>query len=156
MNPKRSRAAWHRGRARAVALALLTAGGMGAGVSPAIASARSLCAGPKVAKAVWVRDAHFHGWSLHFYPTRCGRSTAAADPRLVFDDAIGQANPPSGKPQGWDPDSGSLFEQFECHAKVAQFIDPTKPSWDLETFRPQVPWVVMILDGCNPPPASGT
>ncbi len=117
-------------------------------LAPSAAQAFSLCP-QKVSRAVWAHG--WAGWTLKVYPSVCGRLTAAVDPRAVFDQAIDTAAAPAGEPARWDPDAGSMYEQFRCHAWGAQIVDPTKPSWNLDTWRPLVSWSTEIRYACNPP-----
>jgi hypothetical protein len=98
-----------------------------------------------ISRAGWVRLTP--GWRLVVVPSACGRSVASTRAAAAFRQAIELAAPPRGRPSGWDPHPGSLLEQFRCHAEFA----PRKPSWDLEAWRPAVPWLVEVLDLCNPP-----
>ena len=47
---------------------------------------------------------------------------------------------------GPDANGRSLYLQFRCHALFAA----AKPAWDLEAYRPAVPWARLIATGCNP------
>jgi hypothetical protein len=94
--------------------------------------------------ATWTRAPQ--GWRIIVTASTCGRAVAAARPQAAFAQAIGAAAPPPGRPRGWDPSPGSLLEQLRCHADFAR----DKPTWDLEAWRPQVPWLLEVLDLCNP------
>jgi hypothetical protein len=104
--------------------------------APAQAAAGHGCH-PLVVSATWSAG------RLSIAPSACGRRVAAKRPRRVFRAAIAAGG------QG-APNRRSLYRQFECHVLFA----PSKPRWNLEAWRPLVPWVQMVLTGCNPP-ASG-
>jgi len=72
----------------------------------------------------------------------------------MLEQATSSAKPPPGKPKGWDPNPNSLLEQLECHAYIVSVVDPSKASWNLDSWRPAVPWWIEVFDFCNPP-ASG-
>jgi Protein of unknown function (DUF2599) len=123
--------------------------------TPPVAAALSLC-GSKIASADWAYNSVGNGYTLHVHPSGCGRATAALDPHTAFDQAIAKATHiPQGQHKGWDPNPGSLFEQFECHARSG--IALVKSSWNLDAWRPEVSWVTEIREKCNPKPtASGS
>jgi Protein of unknown function (DUF2599) len=114
------------------------------------ARALSLC-GAKFRGSHWTYNSLFTGYTLHVEMTACGRATAWANPKAVFNDAVASA---SGRPQGkgstWDPNPGSMFEQFECHARGLPAV--VKGTWNLDSWRPQVSWVTEIRERCNPAP----
>jgi hypothetical protein len=116
---------------------------------PSPAQAISLC-GAKIHASHWGYNSVYDGYTLHVEMTVCGRATAALHPKPIFDEAISDATDlPKSEHKGWDPAPGSLFEQFECHADsvVAPLV---KPSWNLDDWRPQVPWVQEVKEKCNP------
>ena len=69
----------------------------------------------------------------------------------MLEQATSSAKPPPGKPKGWDPNPNSLLEQLECHAYIVSVVDPSKASWNLDSWRPAVPWWIEVFDACNPP-----
>jgi hypothetical protein len=85
--------------------------------------------------------------SLRVYPTASGR--AAARQR-------GSAGPEAD--EAWSevlavaPDAGTpgMRQQFRCHWELAEVLQPGKPSWNLEPWRPVVDDATMVGAGCNP------
>ena len=49
-----------------------------------------------------------------------------------------------------DANTAGLRAQFLCHWRFAEFAQPGKTSWDLESWRPDVDDNTMVLAGCNP------
>ena len=49
-----------------------------------------------------------------------------------------------------DADTPGMREQFDCHWTWARLLEPDKPTWNLEPWRPVVPAESMLLEGCNP------
>lgn len=116
---------------------------------PPSAQAISLC-GAKMYGSHWGYNSVHDGYTLHVEMTPCGRATAWASPKPIFDEAVSDATDlPKGEHKGWDPAPGSLYEQFKCHADSV--IAPVKkPTWNLDAWRPQVPWLQEIKELCNP------
>ena len=50
------------------------------------------------------------------------------------------------------PDAGTpgMREQFDCHWTWARVLEPDKPTWNLEPWRPPVGADLMAAEGCNP------
>jgi hypothetical protein len=50
------------------------------------------------------------------------------------------------------PDAGTpgMHDQFRCHWELAEALQPGKPSWNLEPWRPVVDDTTMVSSGCNP------
>ncbi|HMT50863.1 DUF2599 domain-containing protein [Dietzia sp. UBA5065] len=93
-----------------------------------------------IASATWA-ESDF-GPSLEVVPTADGRgnpgvSGAALAWREVLDLA---------------PDAGTpgMREQFDCHWTWARVLEPDKPTWNLEPWRPPVGADLMAAEGCNP------
>ena len=84
--------------------------------------------------------------SLRVYPTRAGRIEA------------GQLGTFAQAEEAWtevlalSPDAATpgMKAQFLCHWHVAEFVQPGKPSWNLEPWRPVVSDDQMLAAGCNP------
>jgi Protein of unknown function (DUF2599) len=53
----------------------------------------------------------------------------------------------AGRP---NPDTPSMFMQFECHFFYVSKIDQNKVSWNLDTKRPYAPLAGQISTKCNP------
>jgi hypothetical protein len=103
-------------------------------------SAGSAAPGPLVASATWVRGSG--GRSLHVVPTAAGRA----------------ATGPSDEARAWaevlrivpDADQPGMQAQFDCHWVYARLVQPDKPSWNLEPWRPVVTDQRMVDARCNP------
>lgn len=89
---------------------------------------------PAIERVEWAEDLE-GGRSLQVFPTAWGRDPRAAE-------------------QGWaevialepEADTQVMELQFRCHALGA----PEKESWNLEPWRPDVPFHEMLLARCNP------
>ena len=85
--------------------------------------------------------------SLRVYPTVSGRAAARQ---------LGSAGPEAD--EAWSevlalaPDAGTpgMRQQFLCHWELAEVLQPGKPSWNLEPWRPVVDDAQMLASGCNP------
>jgi hypothetical protein len=84
--------------------------------------------GAYVGRAWWTRRSGAPADSLFVSPTWCGRAFATVAHSASFNEAFRKAGP--------RPYNGgimnSLFNQFACHADLAQW----KPEWHLDTFIP--------------------
>lgn len=90
-------------------------------------------------RVVWMNTPD--GESLHVYVTKRGYTEARVTPRSAFAEALRDAHLPY---------SDSMYNQFVCHAYLAP---PTKVSWNLDTWRPDVGLPqTMMKDNCNPQP----
>jgi hypothetical protein len=95
-----------------------------------------------VATARWFREAR--GFQLRVRPSLAGRRSADQAPARALAEALTAARP---TPLTVTPSvRRSLTNQLRCHADFA----PRKPTWDLETWRPDVGYVQTVLDLCNP------
>ncbi len=100
---------------------------------------------PFVEHTQWVRWNQLP--SLRVYPTASGRAAARQ---------LGSAGPEAD--EAWAellaqaPDAGTpgMREQFLCHWELAEVLQPGKPSWNLEPWRPLVDDTTMVSSGCNP------
>jgi hypothetical protein len=84
--------------------------------------------------------------SLRVYPTPFSRAAAgAAGSSGQGDDAWREvlARTP-------DADTAGMREQFLCHWRFAELVQPGKVSWNLEPWRPVVDSARMFDAGCNP------
>lgn len=89
---------------------------------------------PAIERVEWAEDLE-GGRSLQVFPTAWGRDPRAAE-------------------QGWaevialepEADTQVMELQFRCHVLGA----PEKESWNLEPWRPDVPFHEMLLARCNP------
>ena len=95
---------------------------------------------PFISRVQWVRGSG--GLSLHVVPTASGRTaqgTAAADEAWA---EVLRLAP--------DADQPGMRAQFDCHWTFARIVEPDKPSWNLEPWRPVVTDKQMVDAGCNP------
>jgi hypothetical protein len=121
------------------------------GVAPASADPGSSAlpyAPPFVDHVVWGRwSQRSQLSSLRVYPTASGRVAARQ---------LGSAGPEAD--EAWSevlaqaPDAGTpgMRQQFLCHWQLAEVVQPGKPSWNLEPWRPVVDDATMVGAGCNP------
>ena len=85
--------------------------------------------------------------TLRVYPSAAGREVAgdvgktAAQSDEAWREVLALAP---------NADTVSLRSQFLCHWRFAEFAQPGKTSWDLESWRPVVDDSTMVLTGCNP------
>jgi len=100
------------------------------------ARAHTWC-GAQIASARWITLPE--GRRLVVRPNTCGRRTATRSPKAAFAEAIRRGGRGA-------PDYRSMYWQFVCHAQFAN----SKPTWDLEAWRPDVGWVGTVAAGCNP------
>ncbi|MEU8898583.1 DUF2599 domain-containing protein [Nocardia sp. NPDC048505] len=82
------------------------------------------------------------GARLLVYPTTAGRRTSypGSDDRAWQEvvDAAPDANSPG------------MRDQFICHWVWARLVQPDKPSWNLEPWRPAVGYQATVDASCNP------
>lgn len=71
-------------------------------------------------------------------PTRAGRAASRDELDIAWKQAVRKGV----------PDRRGLRQQFLCHP--LSVVARTKPTWDLETYRPTVGLVRTMLAGCNP------
>lgn len=95
---------------------------------------------PFVASATW-GDSDY-GVTLRVAPTPSAlRATGPADAATAWAEVLRLAP---------DADTPGMREQFDCHWTWARLLEPDKPTWNLEPWRPDVTADVMLLEGCNP------
>lgn len=84
--------------------------------------------------------------SLRVYPTMTGRVEAGEFGTVHQGDEawseVVKRHP--------DADTPGMREQFLCHWRFVEHVEPGKTSWNLEPWRPVVNSVMMILTACNP------
>ena len=85
--------------------------------------------------------------TLRVYPTASGREVAGEMGKTTAQSDEAWAEVIALAP---DADTVSIRAQFLCHWRFAEFAQPGKTSWDLESWRPSVDDNTMILAGCNP------
>lgn len=71
-------------------------------------------------------------------PTKAGRAAGLEELRIAWRQAVRRGV----------PDRAGLRDQFLCHP--LSIIARGKPTWDLETWRPNVGLSRTMLSGCNP------
>ena len=104
------------------------------------ASATPTAVPPFVARVQWVRGSG--GRSLQIFPTPSGRAARGA-----LDDDEAWAEVLRRAP---DADQPGMRAQFDCHWTFARLVDPDKPSWNIEPWRPVVTDRQMVDARCNP------
>lgn len=95
---------------------------------------------PLIASTTWA-DSDF-GVTLKVAPTPAGREAwGALDADSAWQEVL-QLAPDAGTP--------GMREQFDCHWTWARILEPDKPTWNLEPWRPVVADEQMLAEGCNP------
>ena len=109
-------------------------------VGSATSTATPVAEPPFVARVQWVRASG--GRSLHIVPTASGRAAqGAANDDEAWAEVLRLAP---------DADQPGMRAQFDCHWTFARVVDPDKPSWNLEPWRPVVTDSQMVDARCNP------
>jgi len=100
---------------------------------------------PYIDRVTWVSYGGLP--TLRVYPTPAGRQVAGS-----VDKTTVQTEEAWGEVLALAPDADSpgMRAQFLCHWRFAEFAQPGKTSWDLESWRPVVDDNTMVLTGCNP------
>ncbi|WP_327115598.1 DUF2599 domain-containing protein [Nocardia sp. NBC_01730] len=82
------------------------------------------------------------GPRLLVFPTSAGRQTTfpGSDER-AWQEVIAQSS---------DADTPGMRDQFTCHWDWARLVQPNKPSWNLEPWRPVVGYSATVDARCNP------
>ncbi|MCT1710567.1 DUF2599 domain-containing protein [Dietzia cinnamea] len=95
---------------------------------------------PFIAAATWA-DSDY-GVTLEVAPTDSGRRAwGAGDAEAAWQEVL-QLAP--------DADTPGMWEQFDCHWTWARLLEPDKPTWNVEPWRPVVSPERMLAEGCNP------
>jgi hypothetical protein len=103
-------------------------------------AARSSVGPPYIARVQWVKASG--GRSLHIVPTAAGRSThGPADDDEAWSEVVRLAP---------NADQPGMRAQFDCHWTFARLVQPDKPSWNIEPWRPVVTESQMVDARCNP------
>ena len=82
------------------------------------------------------------GRQLQVYPTTAGRTDkfpTAAD--RAWSEILHDAP---------DANTPGMHDQFQCHWVWARIVQPDKPSWNLEPWRPDVGYQAVVDAACNP------
>lgn len=118
---------------------------LGTAVVPGIAAAE-----PAGEPGVYVERVEWAKWgdlsSLRVYPTPAARAAAGQ----IGTTDQGEAAWREVLDRAPEADIPGMSEQFRCHWQLAEFAQPGKTSWNLEPWRPQVDYLVMLETGCNP------
>ncbi|WP_063821054.1 DUF2599 domain-containing protein [Nocardia araoensis] len=95
---------------------------------------------PLIDHVTWV-DA-IDGPRLLVFPTQAGRRTTfpGSDERAWQEVVADSA----------DADAPGMHDQFVCHWAWARLVQPDKPSWNLEPWRPAVGYQATVEARCNP------
>jgi hypothetical protein len=107
--------------------------------SPDVTTAEATAQPPFVLSATWVRGSG--GRSLHVVPTPAGRVAESAGAGRAWAEVLAYAP---------DADQPGMRAQFDCHWTYARLVQPDKPSWNLEPWRPVVSVDQMAAARCNP------
>ena len=95
---------------------------------------------PFIASTTWVRATG--GRSLHIVPTASGRvAQGATDDDEAWSEVLRLAP---------DADQPGMRAQFDCHWTFARLVQPDKPSWNIEPWRPVVTEQQLVDARCNP------
>ena len=95
---------------------------------------------PYIASATWSSSPY--GRTLMIGPTDSGRRTAGLrDADRAWQEVLRLAP---------DADSPGMRAQFVCHWDFARTLEPDKPTWNIEPWRPVVDELGMLTAGCNP------
>lgn len=95
---------------------------------------------PFIASAAW-EDSDY-GVTLKIAPTPAGREAWGADDSAAAWQEVLRLHP--------DADTPGMWEQFDCHWTWARLLEPNKPTWNVEPWRPVVASDQMLVEGCNP------
>ncbi|MET7772132.1 DUF2599 domain-containing protein [Nocardia sp. NPDC005366] len=82
------------------------------------------------------------GTRLLVYPTVAGRrTTSPGNDERAWQEVLSQSP---------DAESPGMRDQFICHWEWARLVQPNKPSWNLEPWRPAVGYQGTVQASCNP------
>ena len=93
-----------------------------------------------VLRAWW--ETTTRGPRLRVEPSQYGRTHAFYEPGRAWDQALDKAGRKPLSSAQWT----SLYNQFRCHAKMAQ----DKPTWNMESWRSNVGYQATLAAACNP------
>ena len=95
---------------------------------------------PFIERTTWVQTPL--GRSLQAVPTASGRrAQGSGDEAVAWREVVAMDA---------TADSPGMEMQFQCHWTFARVIQPDKPSWNLEPWRPVVTDQEMVDARCNP------
>ncbi|MFW0795185.1 DUF2599 domain-containing protein [Gordonia sp. CPCC 205515] len=95
---------------------------------------------PYVDHVVWASTPL--GPSLQVYPTPAGRRADSDTAMATAWAEVLRLAPRAATP--------GMQAQFDCHWTFARAVEPNKPSWNIEPWRPVVTDEEMIATRCNP------
>jgi hypothetical protein len=81
------------------------------------------------------------GWRLLVTPTSWGRFSYPGIEPLAWHEVLHLAGPRA--------DTSTMHDQFDCHWFGVRLKAPRKPTWDLETWRPDIGVVGFLENSCN-------
>lgn len=82
------------------------------------------------------------GRRLQVFPTEAGRYTkAVGTDELAWQEILDLDA---------TADTPGMRDQFVCHWVWARMVQPDKPSWNLEPWRPDVGYQAVVAANCNP------
>ncbi|MEV6390245.1 DUF2599 domain-containing protein [Nocardia xishanensis] len=95
---------------------------------------------PLVDHVEWTENVD--GARLLVFPSEAGRRTTypGSDER-AWQEVLTQSP---------DADAPGMRDQFLCHWDWARLVQPNKPSWNLEPWRPAVGYPATVQASCNP------
>lgn len=109
-----------------------------------------------IASATWERreDPYLKDqpWSLMIKPTECGRKMTKEQQQAAYAELYTRY----GNDTRWNPDNGSMEQQFVCHLEWSgedngkKIFTRDKPTWNIEPVRPRMDWAEVFREGCNP------
>jgi len=91
-------------------------------------------------------------YSLMITPTECGRKMTKDQQAAAYAELYAKY----GNDKEWNPDNGSMYQQFVCHLEWSGDVDGksvktrNKPTWNLEPVRPRASWDDVFKQACNP------
>ena len=98
-----------------------------------------------ISRTTWTTTSK--GRELQVVPTHAGRTDfVTGEEKRAWSEVLAKA-----------PDAGTpgMYDQFLCHWNFARVVDPDKPSWNLEPWRPAVGYAKTVDALCNPGGAEG-
>jgi hypothetical protein len=95
---------------------------------------------PLIDNVTWTET--IDGPRLLVFPTQAGRQTTfpGSDER-AWQEVVDRSA---------DADAPGMRDQFICHWAWARLVQPNKPSWNLEPWRPAVGYPATVEAHCNP------
>ncbi|MBH0779185.1 DUF2599 domain-containing protein [Nocardia sp. NEAU-351] len=95
---------------------------------------------PLIERVEWTSNVD--GPRLLVFPTTAGRrtTTQGSDER-AWQEVLALSA---------DAESPGMRDQFVCHWEWARLVQPNKPSWNLEPWRPDVGYQAVVAASCNP------